>query len=153
MYLAAQPHSFGEDQRELAAHLPPANPAGSRVLLHIGTNDVRTDLPESETVDNIQDIVELIHAHDPAIAIHVALVVPIPAPEIDVRITNFNAALRTRLEQLQATKSNLFIVDMNAAFKQNPNWATQYFADTVHPNDAGYQVMAAQWEASIESAP
>ena len=137
----------------LAAHMPVPNSAGSRVLLHIGTNDMRLDLSESAAVDNIQHIIGLIDAHDPTVAIHVALVVPIPPPEIDIRITNFNTALKQRLLQLQATKSNLFIVDMNAAFKQNPNWGTEYIADGVHPTDRGYQVMAAEWKRSIDLNP
>ncbi|MGH8246589.1 MAG: GDSL-type esterase/lipase family protein, partial [Gammaproteobacteria bacterium] len=137
----------------LAAHMPVPNPAGSRVLLHIGTNDMRLDMSQSAAVDNIEAIIQIIDAHDPTIAVHVALVVPIPPPEIDHRINLFNAALRTRLEQLHANKSNLFIVDMNTAFKQNPSWGTQYIADGVHPTDLGYQVMAGQWKLSIDANP
>jgi lysophospholipase L1-like esterase len=137
----------------LNTHLFTPNPSGSRVLLHIGTNDIRAELSVSGTVDRVEQIIDMIDAHDPGLAVHVALVVPHRFPDVDADLTSYNSALRTRLQQLQASKPNLFIVDMNAAFKQNPGWSTQYLADEVHPSDAGYRVMAEQWQASIDSEP
>jgi lysophospholipase L1-like esterase len=137
----------------LAAHMPVPNPAGSAILLHVGTNDITQGIAESVIVDNVEAIIDLIDAHDPSIDVHVALITPRTLPEFDAPTTSYNNALETRLLSLQATKSNLFIVDMNAAFKANPTWAADYMGDGVHPNDIGYQIMAVQWDASLDSAP
>jgi lysophospholipase L1-like esterase len=133
----------------LDAHMPAPNPADSRVLLHIGINDMQDRLPIGSVVDNVEDIVDLIDAHDPAINVYVALITPSTIAADDAVFTSYNNALQTRIQSMQGSKSNLFLVDMNAAFKQNPSWATAYMDDEVHPNDAGYQVMADVWAQGI----
>jgi len=133
----------------LSAHLPKPNPTGSRLLLHIGTNDMQDRLPVDAVVDNVEQIINMVHAHDPSISIYVALIIPSTLAEDDAVITDYNNALAARVSSLHATKSNLFIVDMNAAFKQNPFWQTAYMADAFHPNDAGYEVMANAWAQGI----
>jgi lysophospholipase L1-like esterase len=129
--------------------MPLPNPAGSRVLLHAGTNDLLDGLSIADAVDNVEDTITLIDAHDPSIDIYVALIVPNTISAEDDLITDYNNALTDRLVILQQTKSNLFIVDMNSALKQNPFWRTEYMADSVHPNNAGYAVMAETWAQSI----
>src|SRR5690606_14762306 len=97
-------------------------------------------------VANVEDIIEIIHAHDPTIRIFVALIVPNTDDTVDARIVLYNATLKAMLQNYQSTKSNLYIVDMYSAFVSNPNWATEWFhADGIHPNDAGFRVMASKW--------
>jgi lysophospholipase L1-like esterase len=133
----------------LVTAMPTPNPAGSKVLVHIGTNDLGQGVANSTIVQNVDDIVDIIDSYDPSISVYVALIVPNTNSADDALITSFNSALAARVAQLQATKSNLYLVDMNSAFKQNASWRSTYFADEVHPNDAGYQVMAAEWERLI----
>jgi lysophospholipase L1-like esterase len=54
-----------------------------------------------------------------------------------------NVAIKALAQQEQVP-----LCDMNAAFKAQPNLASLY-ADDVHPNDAGYQVMAQAWFTAI----
>ncbi len=133
----------------LVTTMPTPNPAGSAILVHIGTNDLGQGVGNSTIVQNIADIVSIINSHDPTIAVYVAQIIPNTNSVDDALITSFNSALATKIAQLQATKSNLYLVNMNAVFKQNANWKTTYYYDEVHPNDAGYQVMAAEWERNI----
>jgi len=47
-----------------------------------------------------------------------------------------------------AQQQQVVLCDLNAEFKAQPNLAALY-ADDVHPNDAGYQVMAQAWFKAI----
>ncbi len=134
----------------LSTTMATPNPAGSAVLIHIGTNDLGQGVAQSTAIGNIADIIDLIDSHDPAINVYVALLVPNTNAADDADITSFNTALAAEVAGLQASKNNLYLVNMNSAFKQNPNWQTAYFADEVHPNDAGYQLMADEWQESID---
>jgi lysophospholipase L1-like esterase len=135
----------------LSSHMPLPNPSGSRLLLHIGTNDLQDGLPIDAVVENVEQIVNMVHAHDPSINVYVALMIPCTIDTEDAIITDYNNALAARLNTLRATKPNLFTVDMNTAFKENPSWETQYMFDAFHPNDAGYAVMAQVWAQAIDA--
>jgi lysophospholipase L1-like esterase len=131
---------------------PQPNAAGSAVLVHIGTNDVGST-PLSQSMQNIEDSIALIEAYDASLAVHVALLAPNTEPASDDLHTQFNTELRQRLLALQAGHPNVYIVDINAVFKANPNWATEYFDDhPTHPNDTGYALMAGEWAASLQAA-
>ena len=54
-----------------------------------------------------------------------------------------NVAIKALAQQEQ-----VLLCDMNAEFKAQPDLASLYF-DDVHPNDAGYQVMAQAWFKAI----
>jgi lysophospholipase L1-like esterase len=136
----------------LTTHMPTPNAAGSRVLLHIGTNDMQDRVSIAAVVDNVEQIINTVHAHDPSINIYVALIIPSTIAADDAVFTDYNNALAARLASLRATtKSNLFTVDMNTAFKTNPSWQTQYMSDAFHPNEAGYVVMAQTWAQAIDA--
>jgi lysophospholipase L1-like esterase len=47
-----------------------------------------------------------------------------------------------------AQQQQVVLCDMSAEFKAQPNMAALY-SDDVHPNDAGYQVMAQAWFKAI----
>ena len=135
----------------LSVQMPKPNPPGSRILLHIGTNDMKQLISVSTAVGNVTNTINIINNYDPSIAIHVALIIPSQTASVDSVITNYNSALAAQLAAMQASKSNLYTVDMNAAFKQDPNWSADYFVDNFHPNDVGYQVMAEEWKKSVQS--
>ncbi len=149
----------------LDRYLPTPNLPVSAVLLHIGTNDVKSGtgcgVTEAQAVSNVADtglttasIVGKIHAHDPNLQVYVALIIPSTNVTSDANFTSYNTALNTRLTSLQSTKTNLFIVDMNSAFRNTANCASVAACvdDTVsHPNDAGYVVMGDTWYAALVS--
>jgi lysophospholipase L1-like esterase len=101
-----------------------------------------------KTIMNVEDIIDIIHAHDPRINVYVALCLPANDP-IDSDITSYNTALNTMLLAKQSEKSNLFIVDHNTPIKANANWIADYFFDQYHMNDTGYAVMANTWYESL----
>jgi lysophospholipase L1-like esterase len=123
-------------------------PYNSAILLHAGSNDVASSVPTNDIVNNIIDIVDLINTHDASIAVYVALIIPTNNTN-NTNTTIYNAALNIAL--LDYHKDNLYIVDMNTAFKNNDDWIVDYLNDTIHPNDAGYAVMAQTWATAINA--
>lgn len=137
--------------------------ANSFVLLHAGTNDCFQYGCDSTTtaLDNIEDIIDLIMAHNSQIKVIAALIIPSdkPAPDEDenARIEAFVPQLETRLQSLQSTyPGRIIIADMHSEFLNTSNCSPDIAAclDSsagVHPNTQGQIVMAAQWKRCIES--
>ncbi|MFQ5638044.1 MAG: Ig-like domain-containing protein [bacterium] len=121
------------------------------VLLHIGTNDISG----GDTPDNIRSeisaILDAINSFNSNIEIVLASLVP----RTDAKDDN-TTTLNTKLLGLYNEKRDLgyriYYAGMNEVFKCNPNWSTAYMADPVHPNDAGYALMAEVWLAFIMNA-
>ena len=114
------------------------------VLLHIGTNDISAGEPNSQTINEIEDILDHIYAYNSQISILLCKLIPrleTPANEY-IR----NQELNGLIEDLYDTKKNqgfyIYLVDQYSAFMENSDWRTEYMIDNVHPNDAGYAVMA-----------
>ncbi|NIR49895.1 T9SS type A sorting domain-containing protein [candidate division KSB1 bacterium] len=121
------------------------------VLLHIGTNDVSGSEPSDQIRADISGISDAIHAHNSNIDIILASLVPRDDAKDDI-----TTDLNTKLFGLYLEKRDLgykiYYAGMNEVFKCNPNWANNYLSDNVHPNDAGYGVMAGVWFNLIMNA-
>lgn len=134
--------------------------SNSWILLHIGTNDCQSsatcDDDPSPAVDNIEDIIDLIVAHNPSINILVALIIPANStPTINARIEGLNVVLKTKLDTMRGLNSKINYVDMNAIFKDTSYCPTDYttcMSDTVHPNSTyGFPAMARGWKLCMEN--
>jgi lysophospholipase L1-like esterase len=115
------------------------------VLLHVGTNDVSNGDANSGTILEISQIVDAIKNKNANTNIILASLVP----RADETAKDDNtSALNTLIEDLVQSKRgagvNIWYAGINEIFKANANWATEYFTvtDGVHPNDAGYGIMA-----------
>lgn len=133
-----------------------SNNTGSIILIHIGTNDVGIGITPTTTKNNVQSMINDISATDPTISIYVALIIPSKTNPSNANITLINAAVKPMVQTLQASKSNLYLVDMHSLWLADPNWQTDYMssdpsAGVLHPNDVGYTVMAQQWANCIKS--
>ncbi len=123
------------------------------VLLHIGTNDVSAGQPNSQTITEIEGIINQIYAYNSQITILLCKLIPrleTPANEYLA-----NQELNSLIEDLYNTKKNqgyyIYLVDQYSAFWNNSNWRTEYMIDNVHPNDAGYAVMAQTYFSVLQS--
>jgi len=122
------------------------------VLLMIGTNDVNqaeTGIPArlGMLMDSMLDA-------DPSLLVVVAQIVPQRKATPDTKnmqIQAFNSAIPGLVKARVDAGKHVKMVDMYGPLIANPNYSTVYFGDNLHPNDAGYEVMAETWYAAIGS--
>ena len=114
------------------------------VLVHIGTNDVSFGDPVVTVFDEITAVVDTILLFNPNTKVYLATLIPRRDNKQNIN-DNVNAQLPGMVSSRASAGYKIFLVDMAAAFLANPNWAAQWMSDNVHPNDAGYEVMAQQW--------
>ncbi|MDT5037196.1 MAG: hypothetical protein QOE03_2381 [Micromonosporaceae bacterium] len=112
------------------------------VLLHIGTNDMRTAATAAGAPQRLSALIDRIRVDLPATTVFVAQIVPSTEAGTNGRVVTFNAAIPGIVAASNSTRVRL--VNMFGAV----NSATD-FADSLHPNDSGYAKMAATWEAAV----
>ena len=120
------------------------------ILLHIGTNDITSDVETGKIIENINNILSAIFSINSDIKVILVSIVP-RTDDMDY----FTTILNDKIEQLYLAKKKeglkLFYTGMNEIFKCNLNWAADYYSapDFVHPNDIGYNIMGQIWYNSI----
>ncbi|BCJ74689.1 lipase [Catellatospora sp. IY07-71] len=114
------------------------------VLLHIGTNDVgqNYDLPNAPA--RLSALIDRIRLLGPQTEIFVAQVTPRSNPTEEARSLTFNAAIPGIVAQ-KGPRTHL--VDMHSPL------TLADLADGLHPNQAGYDKMAATWWTALQSVP
>jgi lysophospholipase L1-like esterase len=120
------------------------------VLLMIGTNDVASAVPNIPP--RLGALMDSILGADPALLLVVAQIVPQQRATPDTQNTlvqAYNAAIPPLVQARVAAGKHVLMVDMYRALTSNASYSTMDFANTLHPNDAGYAVMAATWYAPI----
>lgn len=122
------------------------------VLLHVGTNDVSNGDANSSTVLEISQIVDAIKNKNANTKIILASLVPrTDSQALDDNTTALNSLIEDLVQSKRSAGVKIWYAGMNEIFKANSNWATDYFTapDGVHPNDAGYGIMAQVWRDLI----
>jgi lysophospholipase L1-like esterase len=114
------------------------------VLLHIGTNDVTSGQGANTVYNEIAAIVDGIFQYDATVKLYLSTLIPRTDSKQSVN-DNINGLLPGLVSARTNAGYRMFLVDNSAAFKANNNWSSQWMADIVHPNDAGYAVMAQKW--------
>jgi lysophospholipase L1-like esterase len=130
------------NQNQLPGWLSAAKP--DIVLMHLGTNDVWSSLPTNTILAAYTKLVGQMRAGNPSMKILVAQILPMNPSgcgtcssgvvALDQAIPGWAAGLTT-------TQSPIIVVDQYTGF----NDATDTIGDGVHPNDTGFQKMAARW--------
>ncbi len=112
------------------------------IILMVGTNDISSDQTPETTRDEIEGIIDAIHAYNANLKIILSSVVP-RTDEKDAQTTSLNNLIEALFYKKRDDEGrNLFYAGSNEVFKQNAGWAVDYFADSVHPNDTGYNQLA-----------
>jgi GDSL-like lipase/acylhydrolase family protein len=120
------------------------------VLLMIGTNDV--DTGETTIPTRLGTLMDSILAADPNLLLVVAQIVPqqrATPDTLNTQVQAYNAAIPSLVKTRADAGKHVAMVDMYNAFAQNANYSAAYLADRLHPNAAGYSVMADTWYAAI----
>jgi lysophospholipase L1-like esterase len=112
------------------------------VLLHIGTNDMKSDARAAAAPGLLSSLIDQIRAATPAATVIVAQIVPSSNVDINARVVKYNATIPGIVAAKGTTKVR------SANLYRGMNTATD-LADSLHPNDAGFAKMAMTWYAAL----
>jgi lysophospholipase L1-like esterase len=112
-------------------------------LILYGTNDwndppCQDNTPQCQTVPNLRTVVRLVKATGSLPFL--ATIIPVNPTLAPQERNDWVDATNVQLKAMAAAEG-AFLVDLNQAFKNQPNLAALY-DDHVHPNAAGYEVIA-----------
>jgi lysophospholipase L1-like esterase len=116
------------------------------VLIHLGTNDIGGGQDIGETIDEIDQIIERLRAHNPRMHVLLAAIIPVAHYAATIRIEEFNEGLMELAKAKDTPTSRVELVDHFIGFD-----AEQDTYDGIHPNDGGNQKMANRWFIGIQS--
>jgi lysophospholipase L1-like esterase len=122
------------------------------VLLHIGTNDISSGQSVSGIVTEVGQILDNVDQYESdystEITVFVALIVnrSNPFSTDGLSTTEYNNQILTMAQARIALGDNILLVDHESALTY-PN----DMADILHPNDSGYDKMAATWAAALNT--
>ena len=132
---------FLADQLNVQTYL--ANNPAHVIFLEIGTNNVSYGESAPQVRDAIQRVLENIFQANRDMAIYLCTVLPRKDnTTLQATTDALNALLPDLVYTQTAAGYKIYLVDVAARFKADPNWKTNLLADNLHPNDAGYTVMA-----------
>lgn len=123
------------------------------VLLHIGTNDIYQGMPANLPAQ-LGDLLDQITAGAPDALVVVAQITPVAEAGAPFTFPNngvdeYNAAVAGVVQQRAEAGQHLLLVDMNAALRASQDFVS-LLAEGLHPNNAGYAIMASTWYDAIE---
>ena len=128
-------------QNQLPAWLSATSP--DIVLMHLGTNDVWSNIAPSRILDAFTTMVGQMRASNPDMKVLVAQILPMNpsnCAECAQRVIDFNAQIPAWAQSVSTAQSPVTVVDQWTGFDDATDTA-----DGVHPNDAGIAKMAAKW--------
>ncbi len=134
------------NQNQLPGWLSAAHP--DVVLMHLGTNDVWSHLPTSTILAAYTKLIGQMRASNPHMAILVAQILPMNpsgCSDCSSGVVALDQAVPAWAAGLTTAQSPITVVDQFTGF----NDATDTIGDGVHPNDAGFQKMAARWYPAL----
>lgn len=128
--------------REDLPKLPPPDVA----LIDLGSNDAKDDIGGA-TIAPLRDIVEMLRARNPKVAVYVALI-----PERIVRRVVLHTRVRWAAHELSTAASPVVVVDQDRAWNADPDDPAGDTVDGVHPNLKGQRKMAEAWLSAMRPA-
>ncbi len=115
------------------------------VLMHLGTNDVLQGRPNDETVVYLKQIIDLLRARNPRVAILLATLIPTTFLPQNDRITDLNMLISAIVLEKSSPQSPVILVDQSAGFSVLADTA-----DGVHPSASGEEKMARKWYEALQ---
>jgi lysophospholipase L1-like esterase len=121
------------------------------LLLTIGTNDMAdvTDPPNAPM--RLGGLIDVILMTDPKLLLVVAKIPPSQDDATNTLIDAYNAAMPDVVSSRARAGKHIALIDTWTPIASNPNYKTEYLANKLHPNDAGYTKMAEAWYALLGS--
>jgi lysophospholipase L1-like esterase len=120
------------------------------VLLMIGTNDINSQIDLPNAPARLANLIDLIITTAPDTLLVVAKLIPTRDDSLNTQVRDFNNALASIVNERAEGGDHILMVDMYNAFTVNPDYKSDWLYDGLHPNNAGYAVMADTWYDAIE---
>ena len=120
------------------------------ILLHLGTNDSGSD--SLTNMWRTTALLDRLHEFEPSAHVIASTLMWRKTAANYARIQNYNSYLTNVVQQQQAKGQKISILDMHAAVPGDDRLEegqTTYFGDGLHPNAAGYELMANAWLGAI----
>lgn len=115
------------------------------VTLMIGTNDINGNVNVSDAPNRLGSLLDAIFTQDPNILVVLAQIVPTRNDGTNNTIKTYNAAMPNLVSKQTSQGRHIVLVDMYGAFTKNSNYKNALLGDNLHPNQAGYVLMAEVW--------
>jgi lysophospholipase L1-like esterase len=115
----------------------------------IGTNDIDLNIDVASAPARLGALIDRITLAAPEALLVVASILPTTNADTNERIVAYDAAIPGLIESRRAAGKHVASVDMYAAFTANPNYASAYLVDALHPNVTGYALLGQTWYAAI----
>ncbi len=119
------------------------------ITLMIGTNDVNQGM-DNGAPNRLGTLLDTITTDAPNALLVVAKMVPTTNDGTNGRVRTYNDAIPGLVQSRVASGKHILMVDMYGAFTANTSYKTALMNDVLHPNDAGYVVMAQTWFNAIQ---
>jgi lysophospholipase L1-like esterase len=117
------------------------------VLLHIGTNDVLQNFNLSGAPQRLSTLIDHITTASPSTEVFVATIIPLSSASAESAARTFNAAIPGIVQSKVNAGRRVHLVDMHSAL------TTADLIDGIHPNQGGYDKMAATWFNALRGVP
>jgi lysophospholipase L1-like esterase len=112
-----------------------------KIVILCGTNDIGHWMAMSETMANYQSMFEKISKALPAAKVYMVSILP-PSPAGKKETQNTIVNMNTAIEKLIADYDFITYIDCYSRFvDKEGNSIGDYYSDTVHPNEKGFQVI------------
>ena len=135
-------------QNQLPAWLSATHP--DIVMMHLGTNDVWSNLPPATILAAFSTLVDQMRASNPSMKILVAQILPMNpsnCAECGQRVVAFNAAIPAWAASKTTAASPITVVDQWTGFNTAADTG-----DGVHPDDSGNVKIADRWYSPLTAA-
>jgi lysophospholipase L1-like esterase len=120
------------------------------ILLHIGTNDINLNQNVAAAPQRLGALIDQITDDAPDALLVLAQIIPTTTAATNTRVQAYNAAMPALVASRVAAGKHIALVDVYTPFINTPNFGTATIMnDFLHPNDAGYVVLAQTWYAAI----
>jgi lysophospholipase L1-like esterase len=112
----------------------------SIILMHIGTNDIFKNDDPAQAPIRLSHLLNLITSTLPGVTVIVAQILPLlRSARLNAEVVAYNATIPRIVQAEVAQGKHVHYVDMYDAVPPS------MLPDRIHPNDAGYAVMAKVW--------
>lgn len=115
------------------------------ILLKIGTNDLDQNVDVQNAPVRLGNLLDDIFSKDDHVLVVVAQIIPSRDTALNDRVAAYNAAIPGLVAERKAQGKHALVADAESAFLADPNYQSSLLADTLHPNETGYALLAQTW--------